>query len=410
MQFRVVVRLPDGSASIRTITAPTAGAASEQACLAGGEAIACEAQSATGAKGVTALQTRPTKDSSPSRASSSKVDLITLAQDVSSLLDAGLSITETLGALRRREKSGALRELLDSVLLSLSQGKGLADALAGGGVRSELFLATVTSSEQTGTLASSLSRFAGYQLQMRALRGKLVGACIYPCILAGVGLAVALFLLGFVIPRFSVLIEGSSSTPSGSTQTLLWIGSTIASNQLVFWTACLFSVTTLAGLLVQITRRGLWMDVLGRIPVVAAAARDFQHLQMYRTCAMLGESGLPLLQALKLSAEFLGSADRTNMRAAVDSLQEGQNLASAFQKAGFDDPIVSSMLAVAERSGDLASMLGRIAILYEGRLSKSVELISKVIEPLMMVFIGLFIGILVVLMYLPIFDLATSFG
>jgi general secretion pathway protein F len=123
---------------------------------------------------------------------------------------------------------------------------------------------------------------------------------------------------------------------------------------------------------------------------------------------MLVRGGIAAPRALQLGASLLGDADRERLRRAVQLLQEGRSLSSALQAAQLADPVATSMLAVAERTGALADILERIAQFHESSLQRSVELTSRLFEPLLMIVIGLVVGAIIVLMYLPIFDLASS--
>jgi general secretion pathway protein F len=123
---------------------------------------------------------------------------------------------------------------------------------------------------------------------------------------------------------------------------------------------------------------------------------------------MLVKGGIAAPKALQLGANLLGDEDRVRLNRAVALIHEGRSMSSALQEAQLADPVAASMLAVAERTGALAEILARIASFHESRLQRSVELTSRLFEPILMIAIGLVIGAIVVLMYLPIFDLASS--
>jgi general secretion pathway protein F len=136
--------------------------------------------------------------------------------------------------------------------------------------------------------------------------------------------------------------------------------------------------------------------------------RQFRHAQLYRTTGMLVRGGIAAPRALLLGSTLLGDADQVRLTRAVQLIHEGRSLSSALESAQLADPVATSMLAVAERTGALADILERIAQFHESRLQRSVEMTSKLFEPLLMIMIGLVVGAIVVLMYLPIFDLASS--
>ena len=151
--------------------------------------------------------------------------------------------------------------------------------------------------------------------------------------------------------------------------------------------------------------RSRWVESL---PLVGQTMRKFRHAQLYRTTGMLVRGGIAAPRALQLAGSVLGEADAARLATARQLIQEGRGLSRALHDAGLADPVAGSMLAVAERTGALAEILERIALFHESSLQRSVELASRLFEPALMIVIGLVIGAIVVLMYLPIFDLASS--
>jgi len=144
------------------------------------------------------------------------------------------------------------------------------------------------------------------------------------------------------------------------------------------------------------------------IPLIGPTMRKFRHAQLYRTTGMLVRGGIAAPRALQLSSTLLGDVDRKRLNQAIQFIHEGRSLSNSLEGAQLADPVASSMLAVAERTGALAEILERIAQFHESRLQRSIEMTSRLFEPLLMIFIGLVVGAIVVLMYLPIFDLASS--
>jgi general secretion pathway protein F len=157
--------------------------------------------------------------------------------------------------------------------------------------------------------------------------------------------------------------------------------------------------------LVRSGGRASWVQAL---PILGPLIREFRHTQLYRTTGMLVQGGIPLPKALSLCDMLLSHDDRSRLLRALELIREGQTLSDALQDTGIADPVSTGMLSVAERSGDLAAILERIAHFKESRLQRSVDWASRLVEPALMVVIGLVIGAIVVLMYLPIFDLASS--
>jgi len=167
-------------------------------------------------------------------------------------------------------------------------------------------------------------------------------------------------------------------------------------------------VVAVAGVVRQLLRTGGKAAWLEAVPFVGPTIRQFRHAQLYRTLGMLVSGGIAVPRALQLVASLLGDADRLRLQRAVQLIYEGRSLSAALQGAQLSDPVASSMLTVAERTGALAEILERIAQFHDASLQRSVNLSSRLFEPVLMILIGLVVGAIVVLMYLPIFDLASS--
>jgi general secretion pathway protein F len=345
----------------------------------------------------------------PRRRRAQAIDIATFSQELASLLAAGLSVVDSLRTLADNEPPGSRRQTLMDVVTGISEGLPLSTALERvAGRFPPLLVATVRASEQTGDLSTSLLRYAEHQQSIKALRDRVVGAAIYPMLLLVVGCVVVVFLLGVVVPKFAVLFESTRRELPWSSQILLSWGRLVAGHA---WTVAGCAVAAGVALTVAIRRalrsggRSRWVE---RLPLAGPAVRRFRHSQLYRTTGMLVTGGIAAPRALQLGASLLGDDDRSRLARAVTMIHEGRSLSDALREAGLADSVAASMLSVAQRSGNLAEILGRIASFHEARLQRSVELTSRLFEPILMIVIGLVIGAIVVLMYLPIFDLASS--
>jgi general secretion pathway protein F len=272
-----------------------------------------------------------------------------------------------------------------------------------------LLVATVAASEETGALVPSLTRHAEHLETLRALRGKVVGAAVYPLLLLGLGSVVVLFLLGVVVPRFATLLEGAHRELPAASGMLLGVGRLIAAYPLAFYGTVLVVAVLLLVQLRRIASEGWQMRGLQRLWVIGPLIRLFRNAQFYRTSSLLVEGGIPALRAFGMSSSLLTPEDRQGLDAACAAIAEGKPIGPALHQAGVADPVALRMLEVAQRTGRLSEILGRIARFQEAALTRSIEMATRLVEPVLMIFIGLVIGSIVVLMYLPIFDLASSF-
>lgn len=396
--FELVVRTAEGRVQTLDVSAADAAAACARAVRDGLQVLGCSPRG--GAAKV---------EGHERTAKQLGLDIANFSYELASLMAAGLSVVDALRTLAAKESAPSRRAALLDVVQGVSEGLPLSAALERhSGRYPALLIATVSASEQTGDLSTALRRYAEHQQTIKALRDKVVGAAVYPMLLLAVGCLVVLFLITVVVPKFAVLIESTRRELPWSSQLLMSWGRFAA---LHAWEVSLAGLVLLVALLIaarHILRTGAkaaWMDA---VPLIGPTVRQFRHAQLYRTTGMLVRGGIAAPRALQLGASLLGDADRERLRQAVQLIHEGRSLSSALQAAQLADPVATSMLAVAERTGALADILERIAQFHESRLQRSVDLTSRLFEPVLMIVIGLVVGAIVVLMYLPIFDLASS--
>jgi general secretion pathway protein F len=337
-------------------------------------------------------------------------DLILFAQELLSLLDAGLKLPEAISTLVRKDARRGQLDVLANLQSRMNEGKRFSDCLeASPHVFPPLFVATVRAAETSGSLPAALKKFVTYAEQFIALRRKVVGALIYPTIVLCVGGAVSLFLIGFVVPRFSAVYESTGRDLPWLSMMLLGFGRWLSQQGWV-------TLTILVGLLVvaiaTIRRRKLRERVVQSIlsiPLLARPSKTFRLSRMYRTLALLLEAGIPIAKALPKVRELLLPHERSALDQVERHIATGKSMSEALMETGLSTTIADSLIRTGERTGQLADMFGRAARFHEEELERQIDYASRVIEPLLMAALGLLIGGIVVLLYLPIFDLASSF-
>lgn len=339
---------------------------------------------------------------------SSQMDTVVFSQDMATLLEAGVTVKEAIAALTKKETSPAKLHTLREVSTSISHGLPFSKALAQAKAFPELLIATVAASEETGDLATGLSRYSKHQQSLRAVRDRVVGACVYPLLLLVVGSLVVALLLGVVVPRFATLIDSTGKELPFLSKVLMGWGHLVDAQQWIPLLLLGAIVASMAFAFVQFKNPTLRKKWLARIPGVAKVVREFQHLQMYRTTAILTARGITIHRALVYSKEFLDQLDQQRLATALSDMTQGVSVSNALGNSGLSDIVAISMLNVAERTGAMPEMLDRIADFYERSLQRNIDIVSRLIEPLLMIVFGVVIGGIVILMYLPIFDLASS--
>jgi general secretion pathway protein F len=338
-----------------------------------------------------------------------RMPLVTFSQEMVALLDAGLSLVESIETLGEKESSPTIKRTLDQVLLRLHEGQTFGAALAEHPQSfPALYVATVRASERTGALREALTRYVAYQQQIDVLRKCLINASIYPAVLCGAGLLVVAFLMGYVVPRFSSIYEDlGSDLPLASRMLMRWGQFLDTHGALV----AMATVGVIAGLVYTFTRPAVRAAIGGRIAQIPALGRRlhvYQLARLYRTVGMLQRGGTPMVTAMRMSAGLLGANLRGAFADATQGVREGRSIADTMEQYGLTTPVAARMLRVGERSGNMGEMMERIAAFYDEELARWVSLVTRLIEPALMSLIGIVIGGIVVLMYFPIFELAGS--
>jgi general secretion pathway protein F len=360
------------------------------------------------ARGLFVSAIAPARKGLPGRAGKRPaLSLVLFSQELLALLTAGLGIVEGLEALLEKEANPATRGVLERLLAGLREGQRFSAVLA---EQPELFpplyIGIVKAAEGTSDLPRSLSRFIDYQQRIDLVRGKLVSAAIYPCILLLVGGGVSLFLIGYVVPRFAEVYQGAGrDLPWLSQQMLNW--GQFASQHTVLLLGGIAAVLAALALAVrQLMGSGGVVRLLGRLPGIGERVRIYELSRLYLTLGMLSEGGITIVHAIETVQGMVSAGIRQNLQAARASIESGLPLSTAFEANQLTTPISLRMLRVGERTGDMGPMLTQSAAFYDGEITRWIDRFTRTFEPLLMAAIGLIVGAIVVLLYMPIFDLA----
>jgi general secretion pathway protein F len=335
--------------------------------------------------------------------------LLLFAQELLALLRSGISVLEAIEALREKEARPAVRDVLDGIHDALRQGKTLSSALEESAATfPALFIAAIRASERTSSLDEALSRYAAYATQLDGLRGRLTSAAMYPVLLMVVGGLVILFLMGYVVPRFAHIYQDfGGELPFVSRMLLEW-GGLVESAWPLLLAAVIGAIAVLTSRRGRATLARAGERLAWRIPALGERLRVFQLARLYRTLGMLLRGGIPSPQSMKMVAGLLS----TNLAAALErariKVTEGIPLSVAFEQEGLSTPVSLRMLRVGERAGNMGEMLERAAGFHDEEMARWADWATRLFGPALMLIMGLVIGVIVVFMYLPIFQLAES--
>ncbi len=335
--------------------------------------------------------------------------LVQFSQELLSLLEAGLPLLEGIETLAEREHRPGLRKTLSQIIAALSEGKPLSQALQQfPGQFPPLYIATIRASERSGALPEALTRYIAYQSQMDAVKRRVISSSIYPVLLVGVGGLVTLFLMVYVVPRFShIYTDMGRNIPLMSRLLMQW-GQLLGEHSLIVLGALAGAVAALVFAASRPAFRQWFGRTMWRLPALGDRLYIYQLARFYRSLGMLLRGGMPAVTALQMSADLLQSSLRVRLTQAVTAIREGQPISVAMETQRLTTPVALRMLRVGERTGRMGEMMERIAAFYEDETARWVERFTKLFEPLLMMFIGGLVGVIVLLMYFPIFQLADA--
>jgi general secretion pathway protein F len=344
-----------------------------------------------------------------SRFKRKRFDLMLFSQELHALLDSGLSLVEAIEALAEKEQQVESKTVLEQVMAALYEGLPLSGALERfPQVFPPLYIALVRASERTGDMVQALARHVAYQAQLDAVRKKIVTASIYPVLLIVVGGLVMLFLLGYVVPKFSAIYESAGTELPWMSQLLLSWGRLLqVRGGEVFTVFAMFVAAAVYGLSRPTVRRKI-MDQVWKIPAFGETMRIYQLARFYRTLGMLLRGGITLLNGMRMVASLLQPSLKHSLTLVERDVREGKPLSQAMEAHGMTTSIAIRMLRVGERTGQMGEMMERIGLFYDEEIARAVDWFTRLLEPLLMVIIGLVVGVVVVLMYMPIFELAGN--
>jgi type IV pilus assembly protein PilC len=339
-------------------------------------------------------------------------DMAVFTRQFWTMIDAGLPLVQCLNILSEQSDSKALRGVTSNVARGVEGGSTLAESMRKHpNTFNDLFTNMVDVGETGGILDVVLQRLATYIEKAASLKRKVKSALVYPSAIIGVAVLVIIFMLTFVIPTFAKMFKDMNAEMPLPTQVVLAISDFVRGYLGligVAWAGIAFGVR-------QYYRtengRALIDALLLKPPIFGPLIRKVAVARFTRTLGTLVQSGVPILEALRITASTSGNkvVERAVMQCRA-SVAEGKTLTEPLRASGVFPPMVTQMISVGEQTGALDAMLAKIADFYDEEVDVSVSTMTSLLEPIMIVFLGIVIGGLVVAMYLPIFRLITLIG
>jgi general secretion pathway protein F len=335
--------------------------------------------------------------------------LILFCQEFRVLFEAGLSVMDVLQTLMDKENNIYNQQVLQQLATAVQEGKTLSQAmLLCPNAFSGLFVATIGAAETTGDLTEALLRYSLYLENIDLLKKRVISATVYPAIVVTFGLVVLTFLIVYVIPKFSKIYESQIAHVSTSTQLLLNLGKFSQQYGVYLLIGVSALIVAVVTLLMQVDMRKKLYGTVWKLPFLGDKVRIYSLSRFYRTFSMLLKSGIPVMNGLSMAENLLGEGLQANLRQAKKHISEGQHFSHALFISDLTTPVAMRLFNVGEKTGTLDKMMERAASFHEEQMVRWIDRFTKVFEPVLMALIGLLIGGIVLLMYIPIFELASG--
>lgn len=336
-------------------------------------------------------------------------DLVVFTRTFSTMVDAGLPIVQCLDMLSAQAENKHFGGILARVKADVESGKSLSESMAKHPkVFDQLFCNLVAAGEAGGILDLIFRRMATYLEKSAKLARQVRGALVYPTAIVVVGIGVMIIMMTFVLPTFETMFKdlGAGSLP-GPTRVVLAISHFITGNALILIPLVIAAGFGLSAFKKTERGRYMWDSMLLKLPVLGNVVRKGAVARFTRTLGTLLASGVPILDAMDIVARTAGNAViQKGILYAREKVSEGKDIASPLLETAIFPPMVVQMIGVGEQTGAMDDMLQKIADFYEEEVDAAVAAMSAMLEPLILVFLGVGVGGMLIAMYLPIFDVA----
>ncbi len=336
-------------------------------------------------------------------------DLVVFTRQHATMIDAGIGVVQSLQALADQTPNKVMRDTIRDLCTRVESGESFSEALARHPKAfNRLYVAMVSAGEKGGLLAEILSRLATYLENTERLRKKVKTALMYPTVVSVVAIVITIFLLVRVIPTFKEVYDGFGAKLPLPTELMIGLSQLVQHYLLLMiilagagvWT-WLWWIKTKAG-------RDFWDKQRIKLPVFGSIAHKICLARFTRTLSSLVRSGVPILEVLQIVSQTVGNTVMEKaIKAAASDIERGEGISAALAKHPVFPTMVVRMLSAGEQTGNIDTMLERVANFLDEEIDTTLSGLMSLIEPLLIVFLGVVIGGMVICMFLPIFNLAN---
>jgi len=341
-------------------------------------------------------------------------DISMLTRNLATLLSAGIPLVRALNAINDQLEKDELKRVISDVRRQVNEGSSLANALAAHPEHfSHLYQNMVKAGESSGNLGIVLERLTEFLDAKIELRGKIIGAMVYPILMMVIGAVLLGLIFTFVIPKVTQLFEDQDAALPFLTRALIGI-----SNLLSNWLFLLIAIPATIGLIAAFMHwkntpagKRTWDNFVLQVPVFGSLIRMIAISRFARTLGTLLASGVPLLTAMDIVKNILGNQRLVSVvEEARKDIEEGESIADPLERSGEFPPLVTHMISVGEQSGQLEEMLDNVAVSYDQQVDMRIEALTTLLEPLMIIIMGGGVAIVVFAVMLPLLQMNQMVG
>ncbi len=337
----------------------------------------------------------------------SLADVAIFTRLLATLLRAGIPLIGALSALVEQTEKEDLREALDDIRKKVREGTALYVALKDHPkIFNDLYVNMVRAGESSGSLDTVLERLTEFLDAQLVLRGKVVAAFVYPVIMSILGLGIVTFLMVFVVPRVTQLFQNQKQALPFITEVLIWVSQFMAGWWFILLPGIIGAAVAFSFWKKSKQGRPIWDDFVLKIPLFGSLVRMIAIARFSKTLSTLLASGVPLLTAMDIVKDILGNTTLINViEQARVNIREGESIAGPLKRSGHFPPIVTHMISVGEKAGQLEEMLDNVAASYGQQVDLRIQAMTTLLEPLMIVLMGGGVAFIVFAIMLPILQL-----
>jgi len=340
-----------------------------------------------------------------------KKSLAIFTRQMATMIDAGLPLVQSLDILAQQEEDETFQDVIKTIKNEVEAGATLAAALQKHPrVFDDMYVNLVVAAEEAGTLDVILSRLATHIEKMEELKKKIRAAMVYPAMIVTVAIGVTIVLMVFVVPVFEKLFAGIGSTLPMPTRVVIAVSNIFKSYLPIVIAIVVVLVIVLRRYYKTENGKRRIDDLMLKLPIFGELIRKVAIARFARTLGTLVSSGVPILESLNIVAGAAGNkvVEEAILKGRI-SISEGQTISEPLSQSGVFPVMVTQMISVGETTGSLELMLNKVADFYESEVDTAVATLSSMLEPVLMIFLGVIVGGLVIAMYLPIFKMASAF-